>query len=402
MLEIRRRECREIRELMGWRLVYGRRKVGKTYLATRCLHFDEYYLVTRGLTVLRGDEELQLDEGVKQVIKSLKEGKTVILDEFQRLPDQYLDALSTAHPDGTLVLLASSMGAVKKVIERNSPLLGLVLPYRLGIVRYSDALASVRDPYRALLYRDPWVIEHANSWKDVENNLQSFYYVVKGLIGEIFQEEDRKLTQTYEAVLLEVAEGMWNSVMVASKLSPLGLNPPKVSSYLDTLFKMGLIKKIKVYRGGRGSEWYYDVDSPVMGVVLYAEAKYKVSEGTRGKVDLTYPISKELQFSVGELLAEYYDAELAYTPHGDIDVVLMKKGRPFIAYEVKNSFSGREAEKAVERIKAFGIPRAGLVGVLEDPPPSDDSIGPERLVEIAEEVARRANEGSTGRTEPPA
>ena len=75
---------------------------------------------------------------------------------------------------------------------------------------------------------------------------------------------------------------------------------------------------------------------------------------------------------------------MAYTPHGDIDVVAMKKGRPFIAYEVKNSFSGREAEKAVEKIKAFGIPRAGLAGVLEGPPPSEDSIGPERLVEIAE------------------
>lgn len=73
---------RELRELMDWRLVYCRRKVGKTYLATRCLDFDDYYLITRGLAVLPGDEKLQLDEGVKQVIKSLKEGKTVILDEF--------------------------------------------------------------------------------------------------------------------------------------------------------------------------------------------------------------------------------------------------------------------------------------------------------------------------------
>ena len=100
-------------------------------------------------------------------------------------------------------------------------------------------------------------------------------------------------------------------------------------------------------------------------------------------------------------IIRYYDAELAYTPHGDVDVALMKKGRPFIAYDVKNSFSG-ETEKAIERIKAFGILRAGLVGVLEDPPPSEDSIGPERLVEIAEEVARRASEGNSGRTELPA
>ena len=392
-MEIRRRECGEVRGLRGWRLIYGRRKVGKTYLATRCLDFDEYYLVTRGLTVLRGEEELQLDEGIRTVVRSLREGRTVILDEFQRLPETYLDVVSTAHPDGTLISLASSMGAVKKVIDRNSPLLGLVLPYRLGIIKYSDALASVRDPFKALLFRDPWVIEHAGGWDDVERNISSFYYVVKGLIGEIFQEEDRKLTQTYEAILLEVAGGMWNSTLIASRLAAMDLNPQKASSYLDTLFKMGLIKKIKVYRGGRGSEWYYDLDSPVMSAVLYAEAKYRVSEGFRGRVDLTYPISKELQFSIGEMLAEYYGAELAYSPHGDIDVILMKKGKPFIAYEVKNSFSGREAEKAVERIKALGIPRAGLVGVLEDPPPSEDSIGPSRLIEMAEEIKKRSSGG---------
>ena len=56
-------------------------------------------------------------------------------------------------------------------------------------------------------------------------------------------------------------------------------------------------------------------------------------------------------------IIRYYYAELAYTPHGDVDVVLMKKVKPFIAYEVKNSFSGREAEKSIERIKAFGILR---------------------------------------------
>ena len=69
ILEIRRRECRELREI---RLVNGRREVEKTYLTTRCLDIDEYYLAKRGLTVLLGIEELQLDKGVKQVVESLK------------------------------------------------------------------------------------------------------------------------------------------------------------------------------------------------------------------------------------------------------------------------------------------------------------------------------------------
>jgi hypothetical protein len=32
-----------------------------------------------------------------------------------------------------------------------------------------------------------------------------------------------------------------------------------------------------------------------------------------------------------------YNAELAYTPQGDINVVLLKKGKPFIAHEAKIS-----------------------------------------------------------------
>ncbi|MEM1627562.1 MAG: ATP-binding protein [Sulfolobaceae archaeon] len=391
MFEIKRRECNEIRNLKGWRLIYGRRKVGKTYLARKCINFDEYYLISRSLSIISDDEELPLDEGISRIISSLKNNKTVILDEFQRLPEKYLDLLATAYPKGNLTLLASSLGAINKVIEKNSPLLGLIVPYKMGIIKFSDALASVKDPYKALLFRDPWTIEHANSWDDVIRSPQSFYYIAKGLIGEIFQEEERKLTQTYEAILLAISEGMWNSSLISAKLQQrMEVNPSKVSSYLNTLFKMGLIKKIRVYKGGKGSEWYYDLDSPIMTVTFYAEAKYRVSEGIRQSIDLTYPISKEIQFSIGEMLAEYYDAELAYTPHGDIDIVLLKKGKPFIAYEVKNKFTESEAKRAIERIKDFGIPRAGLVGILEEPPNSEDSIGPGRLVEIAEEVSKKS------------
>jgi len=215
MFDIERRECEELKNLKGWMLIYGRRKVGKTYLAKKCLDYDDYYLITRTLGLIHGEEEIGLDEGIKRIISSLRQGKRVILDEFQRLPEKYLDIIATTHPKGKLILLASSYGAVNKVIDRNSPLLGLVLPYRLGIIKFSDALGSVKDPYKALLFRDPWIVEHASDWEDIKRNPQSFYYITKGLIGEIFQEEDRKLTQTYEAILLELAGGMWNSTMIS-------------------------------------------------------------------------------------------------------------------------------------------------------------------------------------------
>jgi len=60
MFDIRRRECNEIRNLKDWRLIYGRRKVGKTYLAMKCLNFDEYYLISKTSSIIHENNELSL------------------------------------------------------------------------------------------------------------------------------------------------------------------------------------------------------------------------------------------------------------------------------------------------------------------------------------------------------
>ncbi|MEZ0318580.1 MAG: hypothetical protein ABWK05_01115 [Pyrobaculum sp.] len=67
--------------------------------------------------------------------------------------------------------------------------------------------------------------------------------------------------------------------------------------------------------------------------MLYAEAKYSVSDTEAPPPEL--PIGREVQFSVGELLAELHDAMLYYSPRGDVDVVLVKGRRRVWAYEVK-------------------------------------------------------------------
>ena len=387
---IERRECYELSTLKGWSLIYGRRKVGKTYLATRCVPHDSYYVVTRQMDVLNGGERLELGKAVTQIARELKAGKSVIFDEFQRVPEALWEVLTTQHPSGKLTLLASSLGITKKAFDRNSPLLGLALPYRMDVVHYPDALAHFGDPLSALLFRDPWVTAHASSWADVSRNPQGFYYVVKGLIGEVFQEEERRFTQIYEAILISVAEGEWNSSIITSRLqSTLSVNGSTVSSYLDSLGKMGLIRKIKVFRGGRGAEWYHTLSSPLMSAVLYAEAKHRVSDNNQ-EVDLTRPIARELQFSVGELLAEKNGAQPAYSPKVDIDIVLLKHGKPIAGYEVKiGEIEKAEAEKATWKIRSAGIPRAGLVSLTAKPPPSDESLTTEDLVKIAREIRKK-------------
>jgi AAA+ ATPase superfamily predicted ATPase len=131
LVKIERRERLEVREIKGWRLIYGRKKVGKTFLAINCLDHDEYYLVSRELTlILNWKDELSLEEGVKKVVSYLRGRKTVVLDEFQRLPEKYYDWLASAYPNGTLVLLGSSLGVVHRVVEMNSPSLASWCPTR--------------------------------------------------------------------------------------------------------------------------------------------------------------------------------------------------------------------------------------------------------------------------------
>jgi AAA+ ATPase superfamily predicted ATPase len=392
-MEILRREYKDLKNVEGWMLIYGRRKVGKSFLIRKYVNHDLYYVITRDLQAYFPSDGSfrKLDEAFVQSIKSLREGKTVVIDEFQRLPEKYWDGLSAEHPNGKLILVGSSFRVMKKLVDKRSPLLGLVLPYKLDIIHYADVLSQVKDPLLSLIYRDPWSINFVKGLKDLEEKAYQLYMVAKALIGEIFEEEERQLTMLYEAVLLSLAEGEWNTPIISGALNSKGFNvtPSTVSGILDTLVNMGLVEKIKIYGDRRRARWYYRISSPIISLMFYAEAKYNVSfTETLGEL----PIGREVQFSIGEMMAEYKNLTLAYSPYEDIDVVLLNNDKPVIGYEVKlGGFSKSEGEKSVERIRRAGIPKAGLISLTEKPNFSlaDEVLGPEDLVKIAEYVFKK-------------
>ena len=391
-MEILRREYKDVKGFNSWTLVYGRRKVGKSFLVRKYVNYDLYYVITRDLQAYFPDEKAykSLNEAFQLTVSRLREGKTVVIDEFQRMPERYWDGLSVEHPNGKLILVGSSFRIMGKLLDRQSPLLGLVLPYRLDIIHYADVLRQVRDPLLAMIYRDPWTLSFVKSVKDLEEKAYQLYMVTKALIGEIFEEEERQLTNLYEAVLLSLAEGEWNTAIIANSLNSKGFNvtASSVSGYLDTLHGMGLVMKVPIYGEKRKARWYYKISSPIISLLFYAEAKYSVSF-TESVGEL--PIGREVQFSIGEMLAEKYKATLAYSPYEDIDIVLMDKSKPIIGYEVKmGEFTKSEAERAVERIRRAGIPKAGLISLSERPDfNADEVLGPEELVKVADEVVSR-------------
>lgn len=382
---IRRRECVELSKTSGWTLLYGRRKVGKTTLIRQCVRHDVYALIGRGGDVaVLGESVEPIESALREVGLALRRGGAAVIDEFQRLPARYWDLLSTWAPSGLLIAAGSSYGILHKVFEKSSPLLGLFAPFHVDIIAYEDVLAQIEDPVLSVLWRDPWIIPHARSVEELRRRARDLVLAARGLIGEVFAEEERELTDTYWRAVLLVAEGYWKSTDVAGALGVRG-GLASTSSILSRLTKMGVLRAIPTL----GREKYYVVRSPALSSLLYAEAKYHV-----GDLDATppeLPLGREAQFSVGEMLADYFDAAQRCSPREDIDVVLTKGRRRLWAFEVKmGPFTQREAVEAVAKLKRVAE-RAGLVSLSERPPDvADLSVGPKELVDMAKEMARRS------------
>lgn len=112
--------------------MYGRRKTGKTFLLRNCAGASVYVTVGRSGSCLVEEEGgeprvASLEEGVRVALRAVESGSTAVIDEFQRLPEEYWDlsAVSRARGRGRLILCGSSLGVASKVLDRRSPLLGL-------------------------------------------------------------------------------------------------------------------------------------------------------------------------------------------------------------------------------------------------------------------------------------
>ncbi len=177
----------------------------------------------------------------------------------------------------------------------------------------------------------------------------------------------------------------WSSAVIANYAAARGFSvvASTVSAYLNRLADMGLADRVPIFRS-KGH--YHRIASTPLRLALYAEAKYHVSEGRNAR-DLPWGV--EMQFNIGELLAEAKGGVLQYVPQGDVDFVVVTKSGA-IGYEVKiGPFSRSEARRAADRIRALGIPRVGLISLAERPPEvADETYGPEDLVEMARAIFR--------------
>lgn len=350
-LTVVRDEVEEINSIKGWILLYGRRKVGKTFLLKNFVKWDAYITVRRDLSLRTENVEIQkMEDFTNKVGNLLEKDYVVVIDEFQRLPEHILEDLTCFYPKGRLILSGSSLGIVRKFFEPKSPLLGFFTPYKLSLIRpvnIFSTLVKSYDPVKSLelasYMRDPWLIPLYNG-EDIVSFIYryscKYWQTVKALIGEVFFEEERTLTRTYEAILSLLGSRVWKvkdivGILYAKRI----IKEPSssyVSGFIKNLMDMDLVEGIKLFKTRRK---YYRLKSPIMETFYYLESKYDVSEREVSldevKPTLENIIRLEVEDFIADLFACYFKGRREYSLDPEIDFIITLRNKILAVGEVK-------------------------------------------------------------------
>jgi hypothetical protein len=348
-----RKEAKEIATNPGWALVFGRRKVGKTFMIQNFVPYDAYFHVRsdRSITAKGIDLDVIPDFATfsKLATNFLKSGKTVVVDEFQRLPPNLLEDLTAVHPSGRLILTGSSMRVANELLGGNSPLLGLLRPFNIGQIAASDilkgtapSLGAEEAVWAASALRDPWTIPFYRPGESLENLCRTVKYVVPGLIGEIFTEDERALTRTYSSILSLVGAGYEDYRDIAGVLFSRGTVKNGTSSsvlpYMANMVDMGLLEVIRRFDDKRK---VYRIPSFPVRLHYYLDSRYGISDRdfiySEVKLAAEDLARKAIEDLVADLFAEKLGGrkELLRRKEKELDVVITVRNKPALVAEVK-------------------------------------------------------------------
>jgi hypothetical protein len=369
-------ETKRIGEIKKWTLIFGRRKTGKTFLVNNFIKFDEYFFVKKDRSLLSKDNQSLSYETFIEILKrALESGKTVVIDEFHRLGEDFFDFLHFAKKSGKVILISSTLFLSKKLISSKSALLGLFAEVPLGLISFGDclkALGRFKLPKRelvelAILLREPIAIDYFDEKKKARELIAEIVIsskkTIPALIGEIFTEEEREISAIYEGILRAIASGKINSGEISSYLFSKKLlkkdDPSIIQQFLINLISFGIIKKIEIFNKKR---FVYKLASPLSKIYYYLDEKYNFSE-TKITAEELMPVLKELmprlvEDNIREFFSEKYGLResLIESKDFDVDGCLLKFKKPEIALEIKWGDLDKEdilrSEEILEKIDA--------------------------------------------------
>lgn len=365
-------EIKRINNIKKWVLVYGRRKTGKTFIVTNFLKYDEYFFVKTNRNILTKDNESISYETFIEIFKrTLQQNKTVVVDEFHRLESNFFDFLHYTKKQGKLILISSTLFLSKKLISNKSALLGLFAEVPVGLITLKDSLAALRTfnlPKKELLelgilLREPIAVDFFDDTKEAREIIAevvlSSLKTIPALIGEIFMEEERKISGVYEGILRAISVGKVGSGEISSYIFSKKLikkdDPSIIQQYLNNLISFGIIKRIRILNKKR---FVYKIRSPLARIFYYGDEKYNISERKMSEKDLQVIISEVLprivEDNVREFLAEENGLEEAVIEAGDYDIdgCLLRFDKPEIGLEVKwGKINVQDIKKTEENLK---------------------------------------------------
>lgn len=409
---LRRKDLERVGEAGPWKMVYGRRKTGKTFLVENFFHFDKFFFVNRDATLLdKGNGEKYTYFEFSKLFKEIVGEKNIVLDEFHRLPEEFLDYLHSLGIKGKLTLITSTLWLAKELLGRGSPLLGLVYPVRIGLIDERDILLELSKEFRgkefieACVYlREPFLIPSftPSSRKFVSNFLYEGKFFMRGLIGEIFREEEKELTNVYEGVLSAVAAGKSVSTEISTTLFSRNLivkdNPGIVQKYLSTLVQLGLLERLKVFGKKR---FRYFHSSPLIDLHYYLDEKYSYTEievpkkFVRKVVETKMPLHVE-QFFRAMLSKEFgMSCQLIEEKDLQVDIALFEFKKPAVVAEVKwkQRLYKKEIRKIEDKLGGFAKCRKILIvpnkKCLETEPADIEVWDIKKIIEIAKNSSKK-------------
>lgn len=352
----------------GRRLLYGRRKTGKTFMAKHVLKAYHYYIVRRGGTIYDPAEDLELD--TRTFLRICRSEEKVILDEFHRANPKLLDAFHAGVCRDNLVLITSTLHYFKSFVEgKDAPLQGLFKQFKVDLVSPRDILAydwgGVDKDAMLLLtyYQEPLTI----GWS-IDDIVWSGLEVVRGLVGEILLEEDYSITTRYLGILEAIAAGKTKLSEIASWLYSRGLIEKQetglITKYVTIMNRIGLIEKIPVWRSKRH---IYRHKSPLTFTLYYLEARYSA-----GETPLSREFKKRVIIELSPHLIEVFFERLLSEAFGlkpvkilepEVDIALVRFKKLHLVAEVKwtTELTRGELRRVEEKLSRLPAKRRILI-----------------------------------------
>jgi AAA+ ATPase superfamily predicted ATPase len=369
---IYRDESDEIKKLNGWILIYGRRKVGKTFLIKNFLEYDVFFRINRDGSILAEKFVIStinnMDDFSRAVTELLLADKKVVIDEFQRLPESVIERISTLHPKGKVIFSGSSMRVIKKLFGSKSPLLGLAMQYKLGLIRPGNILRELSKkidavqaielaPYLADAWTIPFFTRESDSERVIYNLLKYSKFTVPSLVGEIFTEEEREFTKVYEAILRLIGAGELDYKNIASILAGRKVIDRADSSliipYIKNMEGMGLVDSLPIFSSKKKM---YRLSSPIMEAFFYLADRYGFEDRDVSFEEVRPTIEKLRNFAVqnfiGDLFAYAYNGKKEYyvTPSKEMDFIITVRNKAVLIGEVKwGKYDINDLKKFVEK-----------------------------------------------------